>query len=225
MAMLKNIKGKEGGGYERIFGNKELGLLLSKTQGAIISAGTELEKMITSAAVVIADFDSFIDNLDEVQIGVYLIPKKTIKKSNLKNNQEPDMLIFEIDEHKRTCYIIELKDGCDFDTKKSLAEKEALVKFQNHISRLIPSLTKIYVCCFNAENKDVIIKGFKKNITEDEAMTGQELCDLLNISYKKIVDARKKDQKANVDYFIDELLLIDEIKNKIKDKLSENKNK
>ena len=38
----KNVSG----GYERIFGIPELGMLMSKVQSAVISSGNELEKLI-----------------------------------------------------------------------------------------------------------------------------------------------------------------------------------
>ena len=51
------------------------------------------------------------------------------------------------------------------------------------------------------------------------AMTGRELCAILSLNYDKIVSDRNKDQKINIDFFIEELLKIDEIKEKIREKL------
>lgn len=43
MALIKDAEGRKDGGYTRLFGNEELGLLISKVQAAVITAGTELE--------------------------------------------------------------------------------------------------------------------------------------------------------------------------------------
>jgi len=42
----------------------------------------------------------------------------------------------------------------------------------------------------------------------DELLTGEELCELLNIDYEQIVAARSGDQADNLYYFVDELLKI-----------------
>ena len=46
MALIENAKGRKDGGYVRLLGDKELGLLISRVHSAVISAGTELEKII-----------------------------------------------------------------------------------------------------------------------------------------------------------------------------------
>ena len=51
-------------------------------------------------------------------------------------------------------------------------------------------------------------------------MNGQELCEVLNIDYNEILEIRKQDMKENMDYFIDELLKIDEVRTKIIHKLN-----
>ena len=43
-----------------------------------------------------------------------------------------------------------------------------------------------------------MIHGFKNKISEDEAYTGKELCDLLAINFKDIIDKRKEYQRANL---------------------------
>jgi len=52
MALISNAKGRKedetASGYERLFGNRQLGMLISKVQSATISMGTELEKFLAS---------------------------------------------------------------------------------------------------------------------------------------------------------------------------------
>ncbi|WP_224316109.1 hypothetical protein [Campylobacter canadensis] len=50
-------------------------------------------------------------------------------------------------------------------------------------------------------------------------MTGKELCEILSINYDEILNIRKKDAKENLEYFIDELIKIKEIKKIIKSKI------
>ena len=53
-----------------------------------------------------------------------------------------------------------------------------------------------------------IVKGFKSKITMDEAMTGKEFCELLEINYDKIVEMRTVDQSKNLAYFVQNLFCI-----------------
>ena len=39
-------------------------------------------------------------------------------------------------------------------------------------------------------------------------MTGQNLCDILHISYDDIVEVRRQDAQSNLEYFADELCRI-----------------
>jgi hypothetical protein len=84
MALIETSKGREeGGGYERLFGNKQLGHLLSRVQATVISSGTELEKLIISLAENLQDVDGFLAS-QQLPSGTYLISKQAIKRSSLK---------------------------------------------------------------------------------------------------------------------------------------------
>jgi hypothetical protein len=218
MALIENSKGRsEGSGYERLFGNQELGHLLSRVQATVISSGNELEKLVVSLCKNITDVDSFL--ADGLENGTFLISKAAIKHSSLRSNLEPDLLIFKIDSGRNHCYIVELKDGDNFDTKKAEGERSLLQLFQNNISSKIRFTTSIHVCCFNQLNKDEIVKGFKKKITKEMAMTGLELCEILGLDYTEIVGSRVHQQLRNVDYFIEKLLEIPFVKDAIVEKL------
>lgn len=220
MALIENSKGRiTGGGYERLFGNQELGHLLSRVQATVISTGTELEKLIVRLANRIDDVDAFLaaQNLPN---GTYLISKQAIKHSALRSDQEPDILIFQIDPVRQHCYIIELKDGDNFDTKKAAGEVHLLEVFENHLSRRIRFTTSIHVCSFNQPDKEKIVAGFKRKITVEQAMTGEELCVLLDIDYADLLLQRIGQQILNLDYFIDKLLEIEDIREMIIQKLN-----
>ncbi|MDR0984216.1 MAG: hypothetical protein LBL93_04310 [Ruminococcus sp.] len=214
MSKIKNAKPKSNsGGYERVFGNKELGSLITKVQSTVISNGTELERIIQNQAKnVINNIDDLIE-MDFKEDNVYLISKKSIKKSkNFKSiTQEPDFLILLIKGRKHHCHIIELKDGDMFDTKKSKAERDNLVTFKNLISSKLPFTTSIHICCFNQTDKETIAVGFKNVFSYEEILTGKEFCDLLEIDYEEIIKMRKQDEKENLEYFVEELLKIPEV--------------
>ncbi len=223
MALMRNANPENSSGsYERLFGNKELGDLITKIHSTSIANGNELEKMIKKRAgeIVIHNLDNFFEN-DQI-IGdmdaTYLIPKEVTKKSKHIDfpKHEPDFLIIKIKSYKKHCHIIELKDGHVFDTKKVHGEKEALQKFQRYVSTKIQYSTSIHICCFNKIDKQEIITGMKGTFSIDEIMTGKEFCDLLFIDYSEIIEKRRQDAKDNYNYFLEQLIKIDNVRKKIK---------
>jgi len=222
MAKIRDANPKQAsGGYERLVGNKVLADIFTKAQSTVISNGTELEKIISTNSNLIIDLDKFIDECDAGYIteGSYLCTKKVVKASSYKLvGHEPDFIAFTVDTSKNICYVVELKDGDSFDTKKSLAEKEMLQLFVNHLAPKIPFRTKFYICCFNQLDKEKIVTGFKNVFTLDEVMTGKEFCDILGIDYNKIVNIRKEDTADNFKYIIEKLFEIQEIRNEFTDK-------
>ncbi len=213
---IENAKGRkdENSGYIRLFNNVKLGQLLSKSQATVISNGNELEKIILSKTKNIDDLDEFIDKATLAQIpdGTYVCEKKIVKKSPLTiPRHEPDLLVFVI-EGKRVCKVIELKDGDSFDTKKSRGEREQLEEFAIKFGAKIPFVTDYYICCFNQDDKDIIMTGFKNTFTVEHIMTGRELCELLDIDYDEIIKGRKKDAEAILKYFVTEFKNIPEVR-------------
>lgn len=221
---IRNAKGRQdgGSGYTRVLGDEQLGKLISRVQSTVISNGTELERMIVERTNTINSLDKFIDDVTygNQDDGVYLCQKKNLQKSNYSiKNIEPDLLIF-IVERKRVCKVIELKDGDNFDTKKSQSEREHLEQFAIQFGAKIPFVTEFYICCFNQPNKDIIKEGFKNKFEIEHILNGEELCDILKIDYQEIIQIRKNDTEDNMEYFIDELLKIDNVRNIIKEKLN-----
>lgn len=214
MARIQDAKVKEtSGGYERLFGISELARMISRTQSAVISAGTELERLILDRVEKIPDLDKFLGS-EIMQEGVFVARKRVIKKSKAMGSSEfePDLLVFKRRMDKQDCYVVELKDGHQFDTKKASAEYDAVHSFINRNGSKIPYRMKAYFCCFNQETREAIVTGFKKKIKIEDSMTGRELCELLEIDYDAIQQKRKKDQPANVQYFLSELVKIDKVR-------------
>lgn len=227
-----NKSGESSGGYKRLFNNEKLGLLFSKCHGTSCTNGNELEKIVFKDNVEdLGGLDNFINeynkNPNKFANKVFVVTKKSIKKSNYRikyhdengklKEDQPDGLIFVIAD--KTCSIIELKDGDNFDTKKSYSERKMLENASNFLSKKIPFMTEFYICSFNNNDKLAIKKGFKNVFETKNIMTGKELCQILSLNYEEIINKRNSDANDNVDYFIDGLLKIDEIKQKIIEKL------
>ena len=210
MALIENAKGRtEGSGYQRVFNNDQLGTLISKVQGTVISAGTELERIIKSKVNLIHDLDAFLE-LEDMPFDIMVADKKEIKKCRKMDSEElePDFMIFKREEGRQKCYIVELKDGDSFDTKKAAAEYAAMHRFIGENEKNIPCTVQSYFCSFNQEDKEEIYRGFKEKIGMDELMTGRVFCEMLDVDYDEIVETRKDDGYDNFNYFLSELLKV-----------------
>lgn len=191
-------------------------MLISRVQSAVISSGTELERMIKERVNLIEDVDEFLET-ETMPEGVWVASKSGVKKCATLDykGSEPDFFIFKRHKGIQHCYIIELKDGHIFDTKKAAAEREAAHGFVEQKAQRLQYRMSCHFCAFNLDDRDAIWKGFKKRIRLDEIMTGREFCDLLEIDYEEIVESRKAHGPVNLDYFISELVRIPEVKSKI----------
>ena len=218
MAKIRDAQGRRKdqspSGYSRLFGDNDLGNLLSRVQGAVISAGSELERLILERCQKISNFDKFVTDLDDKTPGIFVGKKSQIKNSKIiKSEFEPDLMAFDL--VHRICYVIEVKNSDQFDTKKSEGERITLHSFVDDVASVLPFSFKVYMCSFNAPDKDAIYKGLKRKFPIDELMTGKQLCDLLGIDYEEICGARKADQEDNIDYFVEQLLSIPGVAKKL----------
>src|SRR5690349_17394365 len=103
MKIEKTKPGRKDGGYTRLFGNIELGALISRIQSASISSGIELEKLILEKSNLflvksVEEMESLLLNGEKFGNKTYLIPKKLVKKSEIfKSEHEPDFLLLKKD--------------------------------------------------------------------------------------------------------------------------------
>ena len=185
MALIEKAKGRlenqAPSGYTRLFGSASLGNLMSRVQGAVIASGNELEDLIWERVNRIDDLDAFLaGTIHSTDDRLHVARKGQIKKSRTINSKyEPDFVAF--NPYTRHCYIIEVKDGDHFDTKKSNSEHVTLHNFTNDISQALAYATSIHLCCFNVRTRDEIFRGLKGKFSHDEVLTGKELCDLFGI--------------------------------------------
>ena len=217
MALIRNAKPKNvSGAYVRLFDNYELGTLVSKLQSTVISSGSELEQLITALVPDIPDLDTFLEQ-EIMPEGVFLVRKRQMKQSETLDfsGAEPDFMVFKRRDNQQRCHIVELKDGHVFDTKKASAERQAMHGFTERNALHLPYVVSSHFCAFNQEDKGAILAGFKNRIAPEEAMTGREFCELLEIDYDTIVKARLSQGETNLDYFCQELVKIPAVRQRL----------
>ncbi len=218
MARLEDTKVREtSGGYNRLLGIPELGILVSRIQSAVISSGSELERMILERVQCVDNLDKFLEQ-EIMPDGVLVATKQQVKKCESIDfpGSEPDFLIFKRRKERQRCYVVELKDGHQFDTKKASAERQAIHSFIERSAHQLQYRVSAHFCCFNQTDRQAIVSGFKGKITEREAMTGPEFCELLEIDYEEIVAVRRKAQPENVRFFLSEVVKIPQIRDALK---------
>jgi hypothetical protein len=104
VALIRNRQGRTDGGYTRLFGDSQLGGLISRVQSAVISSGNELEKLIIERAPIIGDVDRFLQQ-DIYSEGVFVATKAAIKKCKTVDtvSAEPDFVVFERRSGRQNC--------------------------------------------------------------------------------------------------------------------------
>jgi hypothetical protein len=231
MAKIRDSKPKSSSGnYARLFGDEDLGALITKIQSTVISTGSALEKAILSRCkkgCIIKDCDNFFNNYSDDKVfvlGYRIFLKKDLKKSkvlDLPKKSEPDFVVLKMDKHKKHCYIVELKLGYMFDTKKTKGERELIRKFEDRIAKRIQYTTQFYICAFFEKDKEKIRDGLKHDFELDEIMTGEDFCRLLEIDYQEIIEETYSPNAAadNIDYFIEELVRIPKVRALLSKKL------
>lgn len=228
MVRLDDVAGKSDkelaqGAYFRCFGDLSVSRVLSRIQGLVIKNGYELENIVAKQTrdIHIHDLDEFL----AIQIhkrGVRIAIKKVIRKSNILQGHgiEPDFIIFQRTERRQSCYIVELKDGHEFDTKSSAKEHQNLHTFLSKNAMAFSQFQSYCkVCGFNATTRGEIRKGFKNKIAIEQAMTGKQFCDLLGLDYTAILKQRAEDRARNLNSLVDELIGSETVKAKLMKKL------
>lgn len=201
MKIIDMKDGRSDGGYTRILGNPRLGSLVSRTHAASISAGRELERLID---VQIPEAN--LSSIDEIARGTTkrefaIICKPERPRSGEMRKIISDYAIFD----QPGFVVIEVKDGDTFDTQKSRAMKKNLQTLTEYITNRTGYAGTFYVCSFNAKTRAQIVHGLKGHFSTDQVLTGKELCDLIDISYEKIIEQRSRDQIDNFDFFVEEV--------------------
>jgi len=218
MPKISDSKGRsdENSGYARLFGNQQLGQLMSRVQATVIRTGNELEKFLEKETPnwIKTDFASALYGmlpLPDIQV----VFQAKMPPFGEDRGEKADIVV--IEHAKKNAFVVELKDGDTFDTKKSDGELKSMTRFASWLAEKTGYTTNFYFCSFNQSNKQAIIAGAKGRFDASHAMTGRELCNILSIDYDTLRAKRQQEQPENLRYFINELLRIEEIRKLIKE--------
>lgn len=199
MAVIsESFPGRRDGNYTIIFGDEDLGSIISAVHATSIKMGNELERLITAYANVIdrQTLDQFFNKT--LKPGIYIIPKSTMSDRRLKFDQKPDVLVVNVDQN--TCKIIEIKLGDNFDTKKSQGEVDNLTAYADKLNMATTYRVSFAICMWFAPDKAAVINGFKGTITANQALTGAEFCEMVHIDYHKVNMQISMHQRANREF-------------------------
>ena len=207
----KGRKDIENSGYFRLLASSEndeialeLASILSENQSKVISNGNMLDSQIipnpkfnpnnVKSKVKSTHLDS------ENCIGHYA--HLSIMQEDCKSiNKKCIQLDYAVIDETSVC-IFEIKDGDNFDTKKSEGEVESLNKAIEYFAKLFPNKTiSSHVVLWNARDKSKT--SFKaKNIPNDFIMLGKEFCKKYNIDWDAITKHRMSLAEANKECII-----------------------
>jgi hypothetical protein len=232
MALIKNSNPQsdiKNSGYYRLTGNEDIARLSQRIHSTVISNGNELERVIvsfvsypvykTEYTYISPKTGNKLKNPIKVEGTTPTIHRVLEKYEKGENCYFPNLRIsrddfksigvdlkskknIEIDAiiiYNGVIYIVEVKDGHDFDTKKSDGEIrmfKLIEKFLEHTNY------KNIITLFNLDDGDN--SNFKSEEVEDYITTGKEFCNLIALNFDFIVEYRKKDQKENEKFIIEE---------------------
>ena len=196
-------KHKTSGSYGRLFDDEKIGLVMSDVQSTAIRNGNELEKLIErySNPLTNSDTCNLINEIKSgtIQNGTYLLSKDSYRGTAIAiPNHEPDYIVVQANDTNIKIVFVEMKDGDDFDTKKSNAELETLTVCKDFIENNFEISTDYALCCFNQTSRQNIVRGLKNRFDEEHVMTGNEFCELVGIEYETILNDRKSDANDNI---------------------------
>lgn len=201
-AALKK-KHKTSGSYGRLFDDEKIGLVISDVQSTAIRNGNELEKLIERYSNPLTNNDTcnLINEIEAetIQNGTYLLSKDSYRGTAIAiPNHEPDYIVVRVNDANVKIVVVEMKDGDDFDTKKSNGELETLTACKDFIENNFEISTDYALCCFNQKSRQNIVRGLKHRFDEAHVMTGNEFCELVDIEYEAIINERKSDATDNI---------------------------
>ena len=64
----------------------------------------------------------------------------------------------------------------------------------------LPFITNFYLCAFHACYRKEITTGLKGRFSEDEVITGRELCQILGINYNEVIEEESQFQQDNTTF-------------------------
>jgi hypothetical protein len=116
-------------------------------------------------------------------------------------------------------WVVELKEGDNFDTKKSAGERQGLEMFAGWLATVTEYRVFFALCSFHQEDHTAIVRGLKGKFARDEVMTGQELCRSLGIEHADVLRLRSSEQQRNLGRLANRLVEIPELRELLIDRI------
>lgn len=219
MVRLADTKQPPRSNYALVFGNDEVGSLITRIHAASIKGGHEIERLIVERArVVPGDLDSYLD-ATSYEPQPTLATQAQVKASKTLTTRDkkapPDFVVFS----GKSCYAVEMKIGTDFDTKKSESEIARLTEFVADNAPKISFRVTERLCSFTAQDGERIVEGLKGRFRRDQVLTGREFCELVGVNYEEIVREWSKHQQENLEYLVETLLAIGPVKEELRKRM------
>ena len=215
---LEATKGRKdivNSGYYRVFKETDddeeamqIAGLCSRIQACVISNGCVLDGQIIPSKEYNANeprHGCTSDVLDDDTVGHFAkfrLLKKHCVEVNNKTATELDYLVITMD----SVEIYEIKDGDNFDTKKSQGEIKCLNIVRDYFVRRYPAKSvNTRIVLWNAlDMKRTSVKA-KEMMDTGTLLTGVAFCEKYDIDYDKISEARMKHGGGNRKYFWSEV--------------------
>jgi len=202
MAKIKNYKPKKdnsSGGYLRLYSDQDMSNYHTAVHSTVIRNGNELvTKMINHYQGNLPVFKGKDVNLFQKTVTVFennpngcIIVGAKIKIEVDKEEYrtiEIDLIIF----YQKTLVILELKDGNNFDTKKSPAEIDSLFLCKEKFNNVGYTVVNKFVS-FNSDGTHSI----KDNRIHDIFQNGVDFCNEYNFDFDGIINERELDTYDN----------------------------
>ena len=186
MAVVSTRKGRvdiENSGYFRLFAETpgdptalKLAEIFSKVQAAVICNGNLLDEHIIPNPKF--NPHNAIKGGDGALPGHYY-------KVKVGNTVIDYLMVTDTDVH-----IFEIKDGDNFDTKKSKGELDTLTKMQGHFQGIHCEKGVHYHMVFwNTTDKNTV--SFKAKVEQGVILTGREFCQLIQVDFDRMNEERR----------------------------------
>lgn len=222
-----NIKNS---GYYRLTGNNRMARLYRAGQSTVITNGTELEHhlekfspytiyktewthispktgnvvktryKVPNTTPTLSDIFQKLDNNENCFFPKIKISREELKSYGVDLKSKKHIELDGVWIYNGTIYITEMKDGSDFDTKKSDGEIEMFKKMKKVFNGYDH---KMFIVLWNLD--DVNNNSVKSLEAKKYLITGQEFSELIGLDFEGINQERTKDQKDNMEYLISEM--------------------
>jgi len=186
-------------GYYRLVGNVEIARVFRQIHSTVIKNGNELEKLIYDHAAI----NNAMENVPLLkalkQKNAFVVKCKINKEfTGNKKGIHLDALLIKKDK----LFAIEIKDGENFDTKKSSGEVHKLKKAAEIIERLdfFDRPCEPIIVLWNCD--DLETSSFKDKEGQRMLMRGKEFSKMIDLDYENFNQIRKHDRHANEEYIL-----------------------